>query len=504
MKALTKFLLLVVLMLVLRLGSRPGLAHAATHVVLPLPQTETLPNGLQLVWFLNDNLPVVDLELVLKSGERDDPAGKTGTASLVAELLERGAAGMTAQQIARAIEELGASRFVNSDDDTFSVGMHGLAPDAPVLLELMSKLVRKPDFPPAEVQREHARLLDRWNHLSDYGENLATLLYRRVVEAGTSYSRTGFLSPEEFSHVTRDDVVAYHQKNFTPKNAVLMIVGRVPQPEFRARIEKLFGDWQGEAPRHVYVNYADPRLRAPRGKATGMPVVLVSDRPGLTQAQVRMGFSAPLIKDPRHYSLALANAMLGEYFNSRLNALIRDKLGLTYGISSTYSFNEDLATFTISSATGNETVGQLIRRTVEVLRDFKSGPILPEEVTEAREYLTGSFPLRTSTLSAVASGWLAAHLYGLPDDYLNRFVPAVNAVTAEQVMKAVRETFDLDHLTVAVAGDAEGVEQSLRESKLDSRRIPVSVLVSGKSSASRGSPSASGAGARRARKNSGD
>ena len=102
-------------------------------------------------------------------------------------------------------------------------------------------------------------------------------------------------------------------------------------------------------------------------------------RTGLTQAQVRIGFPSPGIKAPEHYALTVANALLGGYFNSRLNSLIRDKLGLTYGIGSSFSYSKDKANFGISSALEYESVGQLIKKTMEVLEDLKKVPSLKKK-----------------------------------------------------------------------------------------------------------------------------
>lgn len=443
-------------------------------VKLPVPEIETLPNGLQLAWFVSDNLPVVDLALMFKSGNRDDPPGKAGTAELMGDLLDRGNAGMSAQQLARAVEMLGASRYAAADEDTFSVGMHGLAPDAPALLDLMAKMALHPDFPEAEVTREHDRLVDRWNHIPDYGETLVATAFRRQLTEGTSYNRGGFVSIKEFQAVGRQDLIDFHRKHFTPKNAVLMIVGRVNKPEIRKQVLQLFGTpeaWGGEAPARDWRKYADKRL--PRKKGA----VLIVDRPNLTQAEVRLGLQAPLIQAPDHYALTVANALLGEYFNSRLNALIRDKLGLTYGISSSISYSKDFAAFTISAATRNEAVGQLIRKTIEVLRDLKKGPLPGEEVQTAKEYLVGGFPLSVSTLGAVASRWLAGYIYDLGPEYLNEFVPKVNAVTTEQVLAAVAKDFKFDDLVITVAGDAKEIGKSLQEAKLQSVRVDAKQLM---------------------------
>lgn len=430
-------------------------SFAQVTIKLPVPQLETLPNGLQIAWFLSDSLPVIDLALLVKSGFRDDPIGKTGTAELLAQSLDRGAGGMTAQDIAQQIESLGASRYFSAEEDTFSLGMHGLAPDAPVLLGLMAKLALKPDFPEAEVKREHARLLDRWTHIGDYAESLAGIAYRRILSSGTSYGRGNFYSVAEFKKVSREDVLEFHKKHFKPKNAILMVVGRVDQKKFREQIVETFGGWTGEAPLRDWKNFHDQRLPRKKGE------IIVVHRPGLTQAQVRIGMRAPLIQAPEHYSLSVANAMLGEYFNSRLNSLVRDKLGLTYGIGSGFSYSKDFASFTISSATRNEAVGQLVKKSIEVVREMKRGPIPAAETQMAKEYLVGGFPLSTSTLGAVAARWLGGYIFELGPDYLNEFVPKVEKVSSADISAALGKYFDLDQLVIVVAGDAPAIEKSL-------------------------------------------
>ena len=464
------FVALVALSLVAPLT---GLAPAlAAELKLPVPELETLPNGLQLAWFLSDNLPIVDIAMLVKSGYRDDPAGKTGTAELVSSLLDRGAAGLNAQQLARAVEMLGASRYASSDDDTFSVGMHGLAPDAGTLLDLLAKLVLQPEFPAAEVEREHARILDRWSHIGDYSETLAGIAFRRILTAGTSYGRGSFLSIDEFKKVSRADVVGYHKRHFTPRNSILMVVGRVNKEEFRKRILQAFGAWQGEAPAREYKPFTDKRLKMSR---RGELVVL--DRPAQNQAQVRIGFKAPPFTSPDHYSLVVANALLGEYFNSRLNALIRDKLSLTYGISSSFAYSKDFASFSIGAATRTEQAGQLIQKTLEVLRGLKKGPLGEDEFTMAKDYLVGGFPLGTSTLGAVASRWLAGYIFDMGPGYLNEFIPKIRAVTREDVVRSVAAHFDLDGAVIVVAGNSKEIEKSLAASGLKPvRRVTLADL----------------------------
>jgi zinc protease len=410
------------------------------------------------VWFLNDQLPVVDLALLVKSGYRDDPQGKTGVSELLAAALDRGAAGLSAEEIAKQVEQLGASRYISAEEETFSLGMHGLAPDAGTLLDILAKISLQPNFKRDEVLREKARLLDRWNHLGDYGDALASLAYRRVLTANTSYNRGNFYSISEFNRVGPDDVQTFYKKNFTPKNAILMVVGRVDQKTYREKIVALFGGWNGEAPKRQYKITSDSRLHAGKGR------IVVVDRKGLNQAQVRIGFRAPLVRAPEHYALTTMNALLGEYFNSRLNLLIRDKLGLTYGISSSFAYSRDFASMTIAAATRNQSVGELIHQTIDVLKNLKKGPIPQEEVDTSKEYLIGGFPLSTSTLGAVAARWMSGFIFDLGPDYLNEFVPKISQVKSDDVLAAVKKDFDLDNLVIVVAGESKEIEASLKES----------------------------------------
>jgi zinc protease len=189
-----------------------------------------------------------------------------------------------------------------------------------------------------------------------------------------------------------------------------------------------------------------------------------------------MGFVAPGLKAPERHALAVANALLGEYFNSRLNLLIRDQLGLTYGIGSSIGYNRDFAAFTIGAATRNETVGPLIQRTIGVLKELKTQPIPEEEVKTAKEYLIGGFPLGVSTLGAVASRWLAGYTFDLGPEYLNEFVPKIRAITAGQVHEAVAKDLRLDELVITVAGDARAIETSLKSASLPFIRISPQAL----------------------------
>jgi len=452
--------ILVIAVLSLSWICHPLLA-AETSVIqykLPLPQVETLSNGLTIVWFLDDHLPIVDIALMIKSGNRDDLPGKSGAAEMVSQLLERGAGGVSAVELSKRIERLGASSYSQSDDDAMSIGLHGLSQDSSTLLEMVSLLALHPDFKTSEFKRSIQRMVERWRHLGDSAESLAGYVFSRAMTNGSSYARGEIKSIAELKKLKREDILQFHKTHFTPKNSVLMVVGRVDQKAIRTQIESLFGSWTGDAPSRNYQNYSDPRFNTQKGE------VIVVHRADLPQAQIRMGFPIPSLYSKNRHALAVGNALLGEYFNSRLNLVVRDQLGLAYGISSSLAYSRAFSFLAIASATQSKQVGTLLIKTDEILKELLRNGTFPDEVATAKDYMLGGFPLSVATLGAIAVRWLGGYIYGLGPGYLNEFVPKVNEVTKVSVDAAIKEAFHLDQMLVVVSGDANQIIPALKKS----------------------------------------
>ncbi|MBI3534001.1 MAG: insulinase family protein [Deltaproteobacteria bacterium] len=258
-----------------------------------------------------------------------------------------------------------------------------------------------------------------------------------------------------------------YQTCFSPKNALFLVVGKVDKSLFQKKVQSVFGSggswtsgtvWNSENKKKDLIIYEDKRL------ATKKDEILLVERLGLNQAQVKIGFKAPLIYAPEHHALLVANALLGEYFNSRLNSIIRDKLALTYAIESYFVYNKNFAEFSVSSSTKNETIGQLIKKTLEILKDFEGGGISEEEIKMSKDYLIGSYSLSVSTLQVVALNWLIGYVFGLGDQYINDFIPKIKQVTHQEVIQAVKKYFLLDKVTIVIAGDPKPLLKSLKES----------------------------------------
>jgi zinc protease len=439
---------------------------------LPEPEVEKLSNGMTIAWFVDDKLPVVDFGLLVQTGTRNDPMGKSGTAELTARMLERGAHGISASEFANRVESLGASGFATADEEGISMGVHGLSQDSDILLETLGWMAREPNFLPTEFRREKDRLAEGWRHLTDSAESVSGYVFGKAILGNTPYARGSLENLKNLSKVKLRDVQEFHRLNFVPSNSILLVVGRVDREQVKTRINSLFGNWKGALPKKKSFSVKNLKFQTKKGE------VLVVDMPGLPQAQIRLGFRVPGIRSPKRYAFSVGNALLGEYFNSRLNLIVRDRLGLAYGIHSSPTYFKDFAFFAISSATATRNTGRLIEETIHQLRLMKAADILKEEVDTAKDYLIGGFPLGVSTLSAIANRWMTGYSLQLGPEYLNEFMPKIASVSRENVVQAIDEAFQLDQLVVVVAGDAKAIEKSLKEKGFKRiRRIPAKTLL---------------------------
>ncbi len=474
MKSCTKLFFSVGITLgLLTMGPSLAVGMPVLDFHLPLPKVETLPNGLKIAWFIDERLPLVDLGMLVRTGTKNDPAGKSGTVELLSRMLERGANGLTEQAFSAKIESLGATGFSNSDEESITLGMHGLAQDANELLDVISWMALKPNFNEAEFQKEKVKVAEAWKHLPDSAESLAGYVFGKALLGGTVYGRGTLASTSELNKLKIADIREFHRTQFSPKNAILMVVGRVDPVTFRDRIIAAFGSWKGAVTRTGTFSFRDPKTSILLSKKMEIEKreVLVVDRPEVPQAQVRLGFRIPGIRSEKRYALAVANALLGEYFTSRLNLIVRDRLGLTYGIQSGLTYYKDYAFFSIASATAAQNTGQLISETVRQLRLLKAGDVLAQEIEVSKDYLLGGYPISVSTLGSVANRWLNGYSFGLSSDYLNEYMPKVSAVTRESVVNAIDDAFHLDEMVIVIAGNAKVIEASLKEKGFKRVRI---------------------------------
>lgn len=421
----------------------------------PAFHRDRLPNGLAVLVAELPQFPVATLMLVLPAGAEAEDERRGGLASLVAELLESGAGGRNAAEIAEALERLGLSFSATASWDATQASVTGLSNHLDAGAALLADLIRAPSFPRDEVERlRDERLAEISQRRADPGGLASEMALRFIFAPGESFARPLGGTPATVGRIVRGDVVGFHADRYTPGGATLVVAGDVAPDAAFDLARRYFGDWGG-APGPVTPGEVRPRdLRRH---------LVVVDRPGSVQSEIRVGHVGVPRHTDDHFPILVMNGILGGIFASRLNLNLRERHGFTYGISSAFAMRRRPGPFLISTAVQSDATAPALAEILREIERLREQPVSGEELDDARNYLAGVFPLRLETTDGVAAHLAELAIYDLPDDHFERYRERIRGVSAEQVLRAAREHLHPDRLALIVVGDASVVVEPLRQ-----------------------------------------
>jgi zinc protease len=425
-------------------SERPPRPLPARDVKFPPYSMRTLANGLQVIAVTHTEQPAVSLRLIVRAGGAQDPPEKPGVASLAAALLDQGTATKDAEQIATTIDSIGGALGTGAGSDLSFVNAIVMKDSLGVGLDLVSDLARHPAFAPEEIERQRQQVLSGLKVSYDDPDYLAGVVFDRVVYGAHPYGRPDSGTPTSIASISQADLRAFHKAWYGANNAILAIVGDVTADEAFAGAERAFGSWEQSQ------NVA-PRVQEPQPSTRR---VVVIDRPGAVQTEIRVGNIGLPRKHPDYLALDLAIKILGGEGGNRLHRVLRSERGLTYGASADTNALKDAGDIVADTDTRSETTGEALRLIVEEFWRLQRDRVSDRELSDAQAYLTGSFPLTIETPSAIALQVLNAVFYGLDLNELQTFRERVNAVTANDIQRVARQYLHPDKLSIVLVGDA--------------------------------------------------
>jgi zinc protease len=446
---------------------RPPRPLPARSVTFPPYAVRTLANGLQVIAVSHHEQPAVSLRLLIRAGGAQDPPDKPGVASLAASLLDQGTPTRSAEQVAQTIDSIGGAIGSGSGTDLTFINAVVMKDSFGVALDLVSDAARNASFVPQEVELQRKQMLSGLQVSYDDPEYLAGVVFDRLVYGFHPYGRPDAGTPESIASITRDDLVSFHKAWFGANNAILAIVGDVSAEEAFAGAERAFGSW-GKAT-STAEQPVDPPAPTRR--------LVIIDRPGAVQTEIRAGHTALPRRHPDYLALDLAIKILGGEGGNRLHRVLRSERGLTYGASADLNARKNAGSIVADTDTRSDSTGEALRLLVDEMWRLQKQRVSERELGDAQAYLTGSFPLTIETPSAIALQVLNAIFYGLDLQELQTFRERVNAVTVDDIQRVARTYLHPDRLSIVLVGDASKFEQQLAGAGFNQvERIPVSEL----------------------------
>jgi zinc protease len=446
---------------------RPPRPIQARDVKFPPYAFKTLANGLQVIAVSHHEQPAVSLRLIVRAGAAQDPDNRPGVAALAATLLDQGTTTRSAEQIASAIDSIGGAMGTGAGSDLSFVQAIVMKDSLSVGLDLVSDVAQHPAFAKEEIDRQRQQSLSGMRVSYDDPEFLANIVFDRLVYGFHPYGRPQSGTPDGLIALTREDLLAFHKKWFGANNAILAIVGDVTHEEAFAGAERAFGGWAKTAAEPLKPIDPPPPTRR----------VVVIDKPGAVQTEIRVGNLAIPRKHDDFMAMDLAAKVLGGEGANRLHRVLRSERGLTYGASADFNALKQAGDIVAQTNTRSETTGETLRLMIDEVWKLLRDRVGDRELEGAQEYLTGSFPLTIETPSQIALQILNAVFFGLNLNDLQTYRERVNMVTVDDVQRVARNYLHPDRLTVVLVGDASAFVKQLPGAGFDKFEvIPASDL----------------------------
>lgn len=412
----------------------------------PKFEQRSLKNGIRLIIAPVPKLPVVSVLAVIDATALADPAGKEGVAEITAQALRDGTTEIDGASLTLEFEKLGTSLEVGADWDSTVASLTVLRDKVDKAFALFSSVVIAPAFRAEDIDRLRSERLAERVQILDEPRGLAEESFARFAYAnGSRYAEPMSGSSQTISAITRDDVVAFHSKNYAPDATTLILVGDLTVEEGVELAENAFGKWAGT--RGAKATTLD------RSARTGQASQIVS-KPDAAQSELRIGHVGVPRMHPDYFPIVVMNAVLGGLFSSRINLNLREAHGYTYGASSYFDWRRQAGPFVISTAVQSEVTGAAISETLKEIDRMRHEEISKEELSLATDYLEGVFPIRYETTGAIASALANMVTFGLPADYYDTYRSHIGAVTTADVLAAAKAHVKPDEIQIVVVGNS--------------------------------------------------
>src|SRR4029434_9780723 len=407
-----------------------------------VPQRSVLGNGMILLTSEQKALPMVSIELLIDAGSRHDMPKQEGLANLTARLLTYGTQRRTALQISDTLDFIGAGLSAGCGEDLATVSMTVLKKDLATGLELLAEVLTLSTFPQEEVDRQKQSIVAS---IKAREENPAEIAQRRFAAA--LYPQSPYGRPVEGSEASvkgleQQSLRAFYERYYRPNRTIVSVVGDISHQEIARALNEAFRSWPKGEP-------ATPPV-APSKIGTAETLRVNKE---LTQANIILGHEGVGRENPDYYAIQVMNYILGGGgFSSRTLDSIRNERGLAYSVYSYFSAEKGHGTFELVMRTKNETALEAIRIAKAEIRRMREELVTEEELSDAKDYLIGSFPLRFDTNRKVANFLAQVEYFQLGLDYPERYADFIKQVTREDVQHVAQKYLRPETLiTVIVA-----------------------------------------------------
>lgn len=412
---------------------------------LPIQYWQT-STGARVYFVENHDLPMLDISVEFAAGSSMDTANKSGNANLVRHLLSLGAGGLSEDQIATALADVGAQLNSHFDRDRAGIALRTLSSERErkQALDIFTRIIQHPEFPQDVLVREKARIVLGIKESTTKPDYIADRELMKMLYGSHPYGLNDVGEIDAINALQREDLLAFYRSYYVARNAVIAIIGDVSRLEAAAIAESLTEKLSSHQQKTEI-----PAVQIPVAEIKRIP------HPA-TQSHIQLAYPGLRRSDPDYFPLLVGNHILGGGgFVSRLMEEVRQQRGLAYGVYSFFSPYKEQGPFQIGLQTKKEQSEEAFALTQKVLKDFVNAGPTEEELVAAKQNIIGGFPLRIDSNSKILGYLSMIGFYNLPLTYLTDYLAAVETVTTEQIRQAFQRRIQPDGMVTVIVGATE-------------------------------------------------
>lgn len=422
----------------------------APRLVLPSPTEATLPNGLTVKLIGMHEVPVVQAVLTIEGGARLD-GELAGLATFVAGMLDEGAGDRDAFELAAEVEYLGASLGAGAGWDATTISLRAPRRTINEAMTLMGDVVLRPRFAKEDVERQRdLRIASILQSRDQPGAVASNVFGYTVYPAAHPYHRP--IGGDSISTVQLDSstVRDFWNRTADPRKATLVIAGDITLEEARTLATTALGGWKTPGTSAAGpASAADPARPPTR--------IFLVDKPEAAQSVMMIGAPGVARSSPDYAAITLMNTILGGSFSARLNDILREQKGYTYGAGSDYSWRPLPGPFVASAAVRTDVTDSSLAIFFDEFRRIRSEPVTQQELDRAKSYITLGALGQFESTRQVAGELASLEMFGLTLADIPKEMDQIRALGAADVQRVAEQHLDPAHLTIVVVGDVKNI-----------------------------------------------
>lgn len=411
-------------------------------------QRVTSPGGIE-AWLVRDtSVPILSIEFSFRGGRTYNPAEKAGLSNLLSGMLDEGAGEIDSKAFQTELQNKSIRMNFGAGRDTFRGSLKTLNTHRERAVELLSLALTQPRFDKEPLERMRQQALVALKRNATNPNYIAGRTWATAVFGSHPYAMPSGGTEESLKAITRQDLIDVVKDRFARNLLIIGVTGDITPSELGPLLDRAFG----ALPAHrdlSTISDVEPDIR-------GETYVVDLDVP---QSAILFGQRGLKRDDPRWYTGLVMNYILGGGgFSSRLYSEVREKRGLAYSVGAGLHPMRLTALISGGAGTKNENVAESLKIIRDEWRRLQDSGVTEDEVTQAKSYLTGSFPLRLSSTDRIARMLVSIQYHDLGIDYIDKRASYINAVTVDEIATLARRLLDPEGLTFVVVGKPEAVK----------------------------------------------